>query len=213
MFTDFTSANIGTPQNFALPFLYETQPDPFGYIANTAGICYLDLGVGAFLANVALPVGLGQSANDIGTGRNPNPAWAIYAPLFDGKVQTPTLRNVDMRPPPNTARGVFVKAYSHNGYFKSLKAIVHFYNTRDTLNGGVHMPAGLPGEGTTYWPPPEVSANLDQTIGHLGLTPKEESQIVAFLQTLTDGFFVPTKARPVPSVKSPPRFQNTSVQQ
>jgi cytochrome c peroxidase len=210
LFTDFTSANIGTPQNFALPFLYETKPDQFGYIANIAGICYLDLGVGAFLRNVALPVVLGESANNIGTGRNPNPAWAIYAPNFDGKVQVPTLRNVDKRP-----YLTFVKDYSHNGYFKSLKAIVHFYNTRDTLNGGVHKPAGEPGEGITYWPPPEVSANVDQTIGNLGLTDAQENKIVAFLQTLTDGFFVPSpnKTRPVPSAKIPPRFQKKVASQ
>jgi cytochrome c peroxidase len=36
----------------------------------------------------------------------------------------PTLRNVDKRPSSD-----FVKAYGHNGYFKSLKAIVHFYDT------------------------------------------------------------------------------------
>ena len=36
------------------------------------------------------------------------------------------LRNVDKRPSP-----AFVKAYGHNGYFTSLKQIVHFYNTRD----------------------------------------------------------------------------------
>jgi cytochrome c peroxidase len=209
LFTDFTSANIGTPQNFALPFLYETTPDQFGYIANMAGICYLDLGVGAFLRNVALAVVLGESDNDVGTGRNPNPAWAIYAPNFDGKVQVPTCRNVDMRP-----RSTFVKAYAHNGYFKSLKAIVHFYNTRDTLNNGLHKPAGEMGEGLTYWPPPEVSANVDQTVGHLGLTDTEENQIVLFLQTLTDGFFVPSsKAPPVPSVKTPPRFQKKVASQ
>jgi cytochrome c peroxidase len=40
----------------------------------------------------------------------------------------PTLRNVDKRPSPD-----FVKAYGHNGYFKSLKQIVHSYNTRDVL--------------------------------------------------------------------------------
>jgi cytochrome c peroxidase len=40
----------------------------------------------------------------------------------------PTLRNVDKRPDPG-----FVKAYGHNGYFTSLKAIVHFCNTRDVL--------------------------------------------------------------------------------
>jgi cytochrome c peroxidase len=38
----------------------------------------------------------------------------------------PTLRNVDKRPYPE-----FIKAYGHNGCFTSLKAIVHFYNTRD----------------------------------------------------------------------------------
>ncbi len=191
MFTDFTSANIGTPQNFALPFLFENHPDQFGYVANAAGIFYLDLGVGAFLANVSLAVTLGEkSGPGIGTGQNPNPGWAVLAPQFDGKVQVPTCRNVDKRP-----YGGFVKAYAHNGYFKSLKALVHFYNTRDTLNGGVHLPAGgQPGkrEGIDYWPFPEVNANVDQTIGHLGLTDAEENQIVLFLQTLTDGFFTPT---------------------
>jgi cytochrome c peroxidase len=103
----------------------------------------------------------------------------------------------------------------HNGYFKSLKAVVHFYNTRDTLNGGVHLPAGTKEfnghpvqEGIDYWPFPEVNANVDQTIGHLGLTPAEENQIVLFLQTLTDGFFIPPvqfNDRPVQTAV-PPRF-------
>jgi len=186
LFTDFTSANIGTPQNYALPFLYENHPDQYGYVANSQGINYLDLGVGGFLANIGLTTTIGQPGNDIGTGVNPNPAWAILAPNFYGKVQVPTCRNVDKRLYPT-----FVKAYTHNGYFKSLKALVHFYNTRDTLNGGVHLPAGEPGEGITYWPPPEVSVNVDQTIGHLGLTDNEENQIVLFLQTLTDGYFIP----------------------
>jgi cytochrome c peroxidase len=187
LFTDFTSTNIGTPQNYALPFLYENHPDQFGYVANAAGLMYLDLGVGGFLANVSLAVTLGEkSGPGIGTGQNPNPSWAVLAPNFNGKVQTPTCRNVDVRPYPG-----FVKAYAHNGYFKSLKALVHFYNTRDTLNNGVHKPAGEPGEGITYWPFPEVNVNVDQTIGHLGLTDAEENQIVLFLQTLSDGFFVP----------------------
>jgi cytochrome c peroxidase len=187
LFTDFTSTNIGTPQNFALPFLFENHRDQFGYVANAAGLMYLDLGVGGFLANVSLAVTLGEkSGPGIGTGQNPNPAWAVLAPQFNGKVRVPTCRNVDLRPYPG-----FVKAYAHNGYFKSLKALVHFYNTRDTLNGGVHKPAGEPGEGITYWPFPEVNVNVDQTIGHLGLTATEENQIVLFLQTLSDGFFVP----------------------
>jgi cytochrome c peroxidase len=209
LFTDFTSANIGTPQNYALPFLFENHPDQFGYIANTAGIFYLDLGVGAFLANVSLAVVIGQqSGPGIGTGTDPHPVWAQLAPLFNGKVQTPTLRNVDLRPYPG-----FVKAYGHNGYFKSLKAIVHFYNTRDTLNGGVHLPAGMPGEGLTYWPFPEVNANVDQTIGNLGLTDTEENQIVLFLQTLSDGFFTPATPSTQHPVQNalPPRFQQAAA--
>jgi cytochrome c peroxidase len=214
LFTDFTSTNIGTPQNFALPFLYENKPDQFGYVANAAGLAFLDLGVGSFLANVGFAQMIGQpSGPGIGTGRNPNPAWAVLAPQFNGKVQVPTCRNVDKRPRPD-----FVKAYMHNGYFKSLKAVVHFYNTRDTLNGGVHKPAGEPGEGITYWPPPEVNQNVDQTIGHLGLSDAEENQIVLFLQTLTDGFFVPPvrfNERRVQAAE-PPRFKhkvNSSGQQ
>ena len=138
LFTDFTSANIGTPQNFALPFLYQNQavnpppppPPPgrrFSYIPNPLGLKYIDLGVGGFLANVGLAQVIGQTSGPgIGTGVNPNPEeWAGFAPNFYGKVQVPTLRNVDMRPRPD-----FVKAYMHNGYFKTLKAVVHFYNTR-----------------------------------------------------------------------------------
>ena len=40
---------------------------------------------------------------------------------------------------------------------------------------------------------PEVKNNIDMTTGNLGLTDKEEDQIVAFLETLTDGF-----TRPLP---------------
>jgi cytochrome c peroxidase len=50
------------------------------------------------------------------------------------RFQVPTLRNVDKRPDPG-----FVKAHGHNGYFTSLKAIVHFYNTRDAWRAASPM--------------------------------------------------------------------------
>ena len=50
-----------------------------------------------------------------------------------------------------------------------------------------HRPAGTV-ERVTCWPQPEVPNNLDMTTGALGLTDTEENQIVAFMQTLTDGF-------------------------
>jgi cytochrome c peroxidase len=91
-----------------------------------------------------------------------------------GKMQVQTLRNVDMRPCPT-----FAKAYMHNGYFKSLKEAVHFYNTRDVLP---RCKQGDEGEKVTCWPAPEVAANMNKTIGNLGLTDNEEDQIVAFMK-------------------------------
>jgi cytochrome c peroxidase len=37
----------------------------------------------------------------------------------------------------------------------------------------------------------EVPDNKDHTVGNLGLTDHEEDQVVAFLQTLTDGYTTP----------------------
>ncbi len=94
------------------------------------------------------------------------PQYAQYAERNLGKHKVPTLRNVDLRRDPG-----FVKVYMHNGSFKSLKEVVHFYNTRD--NG--------------QFPPPEVKANLNtEQMGNLGLTGEEENAVVAFLKTLSD---------------------------
>jgi len=83
-----------------------------------AGIVLRRWGVGNFLSNGHL---LSQpSAVDA--------RWLKLAPDNQARMQVPTLRNVDKRPDP-----AFVKAYGHNGYFTSLKQIVHFYNTRDVL--------------------------------------------------------------------------------
>jgi cytochrome c peroxidase len=87
-----------------------------------------------------------------------------------GKHKVPTLRNVDKRPYEGA-----VKAYAHNGFFKSLEEIVHFYNTRDV----------------EPWPAPEVGGetmNVDE-LGDLGLTAEEEALIVTFMKTLSDGYF------------------------
>jgi hypothetical protein len=84
----------------------------------------------------------------------------------------------------------FQKEFFHNGYIKSLKQLVHFYNTRDVYPFNVtsgHCPAGKT-ETVDCWPMPEVPNNLDMTVGKLGLTDAEENQIVVFLETLTDGF-------------------------
>jgi len=108
-------------------------------------------------------------------------------PTQYGKQQVPTLRNVGKKPSPG-----FVKAYSHNGYFKSLDAIVHFYNTRDVLPTCSDPLAIGDDPGVNCWPAPEVSENVNRTeVGNLGLTVEEEGAIVAFLKTLSDGWSPP----------------------
>lgn len=77
----------------------------------------------------------------------------------------------------------FVKSYLHNGVFKSLKDVVHFYNMRDKTPDA--------------FPPPDVNENINtDELGDLGLTDEEENDIVAFLETLSDGYLPST---PVPS--------------
>jgi cytochrome c peroxidase len=171
LFTDFTASNIGTPANPRLPYYAENRPDALGYVVNPAGSSFVDGGVGNFLTQGHL---LSQpSAVDR--------RWTKLAPGNQARIQVPTLRNVDKRPYPG-----FVKAYAHNGYFKSLKAIVHFYNTRDILPRCQPHDAG---EGKACWPAPESTENINTSrVGRLGLSDSEEDAIVSFMQTLTDGF-------------------------
>lgn len=107
-----------------------------------------------------------------------------FAPDNYGKQKVPTLRNVDLRPSKD-----FVKAYGHNGYFKSLKGIVHFYNTRDVKEQCEGLKTEAEALESNCWPAPEVAANVNMVeLGNLGLTEEEEYAIVAFMMTLSDGY-------------------------
>jgi cytochrome c peroxidase len=81
----------------------------------------------------------------------------------NGKFKVMTLRNIHLTGP-----------YAHNGFFKQLEDITHFYNTRDVLG---------------MWPAPEVpdTVNFDE-LGNLGLSSKDEEALVKFMKTLTDGW-------------------------
>jgi cytochrome c peroxidase len=148
-------ANCHVPPNFT-DFTYDNLGVPRNPLNpfykepewNPLGQAWVDEGLGGFLKSIG----------------NPNYAQEL------GKQKVPTLRNVDLRPYKK-----FVKAYSHNGYFKSLEDIVHFYNTRDVPSAG--------------WPAPEMVNNINTTaVGNLGLNHGEELAIVAFLKTLSDGY-------------------------
>jgi cytochrome c peroxidase len=176
LFTCFGSANEGLPRNPVIPFYYETRQDSFLYTPNSAGFGFKDLGMGLFLRSLS--------------GDNPNTDWTQYAPSVDGQMQVSSARNAAMTPP--NCPG-FQKAFFHNGYVKSLKELVHFYNTRDVFAYPVqsgHCPSGTI-EKVTCWPEPEVKNNIDMTTGNLGLSDHEEDLIVTFLGTLTDGFTTP----------------------
>lgn len=123
---------------------------------------FVDLGLGEFLGS--------------------RPDYSEFAEDNYGKQKVPTLRNVDLRPYEG-----FVKAYAHNGYFKSLEEIVHFYNTRDLFP--TCFGPNDPGEGITCWPPPEFPENVnDDELGNLHLTEIQEVYLVEFLKTLSDGY-------------------------
>lgn len=129
---------------------------------NPDGDEWIDQGLGGFLART--------------------PEYANLATDNYGKQKVPTLRNVDLRPYED-----FAKSYGHNGYFKSLEEIVHFYNTRDVMPTCDTLENPEPG--VNCWPAPEVMENVNSDeLGDLGLSSDEEAAIVAFLRTLSDGF-------------------------
>ena len=105
-----------------------------------------------------------------------------------GKQKVPTLRNVDKRPDPE-----FVKAYTHNGYFKSLRRVVEFYSTRDRkLRCPNPFTTDAEAQAQDCWPEPEVAANVNtKELGKLNLTDAQIDAIVEFMKTLTDGFKLP----------------------
>lgn len=186
VFTDFTFDNLGVPRNPKNPF-YKMEYNPLGYD-------WVDLGLGGFLETV--------------------PEFASYAAENYGKHKVPTLRNVDKRPGNKMNKSPFLedvempapdgfpKAYMHNGVFKSLKEVVHFYNTRDVED----------------WPPAEVPDNVNtDELGDLGLTDEEEDLIVLFMRTLSDGYtrpwdgVMPSPASSALGVSGPNPFNPTTT--
>ena len=170
LFTDFRFDNIGVPRNPDNPFYgMDDEYLDDGTPINPLGEDFVDYGLGGFLRR--------------------RPEWAAMAPMNDGKFKVPTVRNVAKR------RGSSPKAYMHNGVFKSLEEVVHFYNTRDVASEN--------------WPPPEVAENVNRELfagkpmGNFELNAHAEAAIVAFLGTLSDGFVMRPKSGD-PSIDAAP---------
>ena len=137
---------------------------------NPDGEDWIDYGLGGFLQSAGYPGAVAEAEL--------------------GKFKVPTLRNVDRRPSEDV-----VKAYGHNGFFKSLEDIVFFYHWRAAMDfecageggmggmggmgmGGCEMMAGM-------FPPPEVDLNRTP----LAMFPRMQvDNVVTFLKTLSDGY-------------------------
>jgi cytochrome c peroxidase len=200
-FTMYCFANIGVPKNPGNPYYEETDPvsNPTGF--NPLGRNFVDFGLG------------GNAVGSLDGTKffNTTPGDILQ---FRGLFQTPTTRNVDVRPDPT-----FVKAYMHNGVLKSLEQVVHFYNTRNiAVNASGQQVAfdlrnGPPIGFTAIWPPPEVLDNVQNVagltpaqaaamgvsgvtatngqVGNLGLTASQEADLVNFMKILSDGYTAP----------------------
>ena len=107
-------------------------------------------------------IGLPSNAKQQGP-RDLGLAVTTNDPAQNGRFKVPSLRNVTLTAP-----------YFHNGFFTNLKDAVRFYSQRD-----------IPGK----FPAPEVPETVNkEELGNLNLTEEEMDDIVAFLNTLTDGY-------------------------
>jgi len=104
---------------------------------------------------------------------------------YCGMFLTPTLRNAATR-----------HAFFHNGVFATLQQVLDFYNFRDTnpekvfpraADGSVAKYDDLP---RRYWANVDVAdPPFDRHAGETpAMTAQDEADIIAFLQTLTDGY-------------------------
>jgi len=132
-------------------------------LSNPDGLFWIDPGLGGYLAT--------------------DPVFKPYAKANFARQQVPTLRNLTKGAGPG-----MTKAYMHNGYFKTLEGIVHFYNTRDTLAPcGDPMASEAEAMAGNCWPAPEYPETMNRDeLGNLKLTAQEEADLVSFLKTLDD---------------------------
>lgn len=109
--------------------------------------------------------GLAQDYQDEGLLANP----AVSDEGLKGAFRVVSLRNVAVTGP-----------YMHNGVFRDLATVVHFYNSRDVA-GAINPETQKP------WRTAEVQDTVNrEELGDLGLSDGEVEDIVAFMKTLTD---------------------------
>jgi len=110
----------------------------------------------------------------------------VWRDAARGQFKAPTLRNVAVSGP-----------YMHNGYFRTLRGVVEFYNSRDARPV---CPDAFTPEAQALaagcWPVAEIPETVNHDgMGDLKLTAQEVDDVVTFLGTLTDGWQPPVAKR------------------
>ena len=117
-------------------------------------------------------VSLGHSAPDMGLSQT------TQREEDRGKFKVPTLRNIALTAP-----------YMHNGYFKTLKQVVEFYNDRDVKPACNKILSADEAEINGCWPTAEITETVNhKELGDLKLSEQDILDLVAFMQTLSDDY-------------------------
>ena len=132
LFTCFGSANEGLPKIPGIAVLLRGHAGFLRFHGQSGRLCLHRLRDWVLFLR-----------SGFGSAPNPNSTWSKFASSVDGQMQVSTARNAALAPPqcPTTeAPGpYFQKEFFHNGYIKSLKQLVHFYNTRDVYRFAVDV--------------------------------------------------------------------------
>jgi cytochrome c peroxidase len=115
----------------------------------------------------------GKKFIDIGLGN------VVPMSYVKGQFKSPSLRNIAVSGP-----------YMHNGYFKTLRGVLDFYNTRDVKpRCASQWTTEAEAEAQGCWPAPEEPENVNmKDLGNLKLSEQDIDDMLAFLNTLTDGW-------------------------
>jgi cytochrome c peroxidase len=175
LFTDFSYVNLGVPSNL-------------GMLGNTNDLQYYFPFYYPPLVPEFNPEGLNFADPGLGGALEKAGVQGFSSQL--GKFKVPSLRNVAKSSP-----------YFHNGALRTLKEVVHFYNTRDIL--GDCTSKEDPHPSINCWPPPEWPWTKTKFIGNLGLTENDENDIITFLKTLTDDFDLASMTYPPTTISYP----------
>jgi cytochrome c peroxidase len=146
---------------------------------------FTDFGFAAIGAprNAAIPANTDPGYYDLGLC-GPLRTDFLHRHEYCGLFRTPSLRNVATRP-----------VFLHNGVFRSLNDVVRFYAERDTQpqkwyprasDGSIEIFNDLP---AAYQANLDTQTPFDRHAGEPpALREQDVEDIVAFLQTLTDGY-------------------------